>query len=161
MNFISINHRENNYEKFSHEYGQEHLQYLSREYMLPPVIIKDVYQDTYTPHSGTYNPFNSQMFTVSFCCHSKNDIRLQWYVNGRNMRMPSRKNFTNIWPEFFEEGQRSDEIIQKITRLLVNWKLPIKNKEYAAYEKDLLRFEKSNRGNKSENAPKSSKIENH
>ena len=38
--------------------------------------------------------------------------------------------------------QRSDEIIQRITQLLVNWKLPIKNKEYAAYERDLLRFEK-------------------
>lgn len=132
------------YGQFNHEYGQEHLQYLSREYMLPPAIIKDVHQGVYAKHSGTYNSFNSQMFTLSFCCHSKNDIRLHWYINGWNMRIPKISNFVKIWPEFFEKDERDDEKIKKIKEdLLSQWRLKIKNKEYEAYEKDLLRFDRN------------------
>ena len=102
------------------------------------------------------------MFTISFCCHSKNDVRLHWYINGWNMRIPKVSNFTKIWPEFFEESERNEENIKKVEELLENWRLQIKNKEYAAYEQDLLRFErnKGNKGNKnSQNDPKSPKNE--
>ena len=136
------------YGQFNTDYGQEHLQFLSKEYILPPVIIKDPKQKTYAVHSGTYNSYNSQMFTISFCCHSKSDIRLHWYVNGWNMRIPKTENFVKIWPEFFEESQRIDDILTKIQNdIIQKWKLPIMNKEYEAYSKDLLRFEKGTKKN--------------
>ena len=133
------------YGRFSHDYGQEHLQFLSREYMLPRAIIKDPIQKVYKDvPQGTYQEYNSQMFTVSFCCHSRNDVRIQWYINGWNMRIPKTSNFIKIWPEFFTKSQRNKQLLQKIQKdILDKWKLPIKNREYEAYEKDLLRFDHS------------------
>merc|ERR1712228_201328 len=132
------------YGQFSHDYVQEHMQYLSREYMLPSVILKDPKSLMYTKVKGTYNRFDAQMFTVSFCCHSKTDIRLQWFYNAWNIRLPKLENFVKIWPEFFEKTKENQEAIEKIKKnILPNWKLPIRNREYEMYENDLLRFQHS------------------
>eukprot|EP01083_Nonionella_stella_P010965 31173_1 len=128
-----------------HDYSQEHLHYLSKEYMLPKVILKNP-EFGYKTICGAYNDFDSQMFAISFCCHSESDIRLQWFINGWNMRIPKKANFTKIWPEFFAKTKENTESIERIQKeILSQWKLPIKNKEYELYEKDLLRWDHKGR----------------
>merc|ERR1712129_366846 len=93
---------------------------------------------------GTFNDFDSQMFTLSFCCHSQRDVRLQWFVNGWNLRLVRLQNFVKIWPEFFEKSARNVQAVDKIeSELLQQWKLPLTDKEYELYEKDMLRFASS------------------
>ena len=131
------------YGHFDEDYSQEHLQYLSREYMLPPAIVCDRNMNAYRRYSGTYNLFESQMFAISFCCHDKENIRLQWFINGWSMRISRGSNFTKIWPEYFEGSQQRESMLERIqSEILSKWKLPIRDKHYAAYEKDLMRFER-------------------
>mmetsp|Transcript_53207 Transcript_53207/g.84933 ORF Transcript_53207/g.84933 Transcript_53207/m.84933 type:complete len:364 (+) Transcript_53207:1016-2107(+) len=129
-----------NYGQFPHAYSQEHLQYLSREYMLPSTKVRHPESGHVSAMHGVYNDFSHQMFTISFCCHSADDIKIQWFVNGRNIRITSLHNFTKIWPEFFEASQRTDSLLARIQAdILSRWKLPLRNEEYAQFERDLLR----------------------
>eukprot|EP01083_Nonionella_stella_P002593 7430_1 len=88
MRYLCFNHRVRMAGVIPHDYSQEHLHYLSKN---PEYGYKEI--------SGAYNDFDPQMFTISFCCLSKNDIRLQWFINGWNMRISKKANFTKIWQD--------------------------------------------------------------
>eukprot|EP01084_Bolivina_argentea_P251384 421610_1 len=134
------------YGSFHYDFSYEHLRYLSKEYMLPKCVLMDPKGLGYkTNIYGTYNDFDQQMFTLSYCCYSKSNIRLQWFINRWNMRISKLNNFVKIWPEYFVENEQNINIEEIKKNVLKRWKLPIVNKEYQAYEKDLLRFHKSNR----------------
>jgi hypothetical protein len=148
------------YGRIRGDFCQEHLFWLSKEYVFPCSMVMENNSRHCLANYGTGYHFNGQMFLLSFCCHSESDVRLYWYFDSKVIRIDDISFFTQMWPTYFvdsydtdtdnneNENESKDEncnnddvnLIALIeNEFLANWTLPITAQIYDNYKQELLK----------------------